>query len=145
VTSLTAAVSIDVASIKPEVHNVSQRRAGGEPRARFDGNILKHFTTTGRAVSEIFSRTNKRACHDRYSASLSGAGMTILTPVTPTVTLMGHPITHKGRCLESRRLQFALILHIKFLLALALTNITSIFTLQSHQSTWGHGYKIHLP
>jgi len=34
--------------------------------------------------------------------------------------------------------------HIKFSLA-RLTNITSIFTLQSYQSTWGLGYKIYLP
>jgi len=50
--------------------------------------------------------------------------------------------------LESRRLQFNLIYAYKILtgrIDINIKRLTSIFTLQSYQSTRGHGYKIYFP
>ena len=55
-------------SIKPEVHDVSQRHRR-RPRATAIRNMRQHSVKIGRGVSEICSLTNKQA--DRHTDTLS--------------------------------------------------------------------------
>jgi len=63
-------------SIKPEVHNVSQRcRSRIEPRPQ--GICTKNFVKIGLAVPKICSQTDRQTNWSQYSAPYRGAVMNL--------------------------------------------------------------------